>query len=489
MIIWGISALSHDASIAVVKNNDILFAGHSERYSKIKNDKFLNFGIIDDALQFGKPDKIVWFEKQFPKKLRQFFSGEWKQLKKVSPENHLNYFSIDAPIEYVEHHASHAAGGFFTSGFDDASILVVDAIGEWDTTTIWNANNNNLTKVFSQKYPNSLGLFYSAITQYVGLKPNEEEFILMGMAAYGTPRFVDQMKKDLITLNEFPNFSTKRNLHLGCLDWLKGQINSEQDKFDLAASAQHIIEEYFVETATWISNNLPSKNLILSGGCALNCLANTKIVELGIFENIWIMPNPGDAGSSLGAIAASLRQPLKWESPYLGHEIDRPLNIDSAVECLLHHGIIGVANGKAEFGPRALGNRSIFADTRRIDIKDRVNDLKHRQRFRPFAPIILEEFANDFFEMPVETSPFMQFTAKCKFPNKFPGICHIDATSRVQTINRKQNERIYDLILSFYHRTGCPMLLNTSLNIRGEPLVNNWQDALLFSNRYDITVF
>lgn len=496
MTIWGISALSHDASITVVDgDNNIQFAAHSERYSKKKNDKFLNSEIVSAAAHHGAPEKIVWFEKPLKKKLRQALTGEWGEVKATSPKEYLKGCGLGhVPIEYVDHHMSHAAGGYFTSGLPHASILVVDAIGEFITTSIWQAEGLNMKKVFDQSYPHSIGLFYSAITHRVGLKPNEEEFILMGMAAYGIPKFYDQMRKDLINIDHPPHFELKRNLHMGCMDWLADVIKTEQDHYDLAASAQQIVEDYMLGCAMWIAMRLPSKNLVISGGVALNCVANEKIAAMSkfgkkFFDTVWIMPNPGDAGSSLGAIAAYKHEHLNWEHPYLGTNIDRDFDKDGILRALESDKILAIANGRAEFGPRALGNRSLIADPRGGTIKDQVNDIKKRQRFRPFAPMIMEEYAHEFFELPVESSPYMQFTAKCKFPELFPAICHFDGSSRVQTVNKEQNENIYNLLKGFYLKTGCPILLNTSLNIKGQPLVDTWEDALRFAKTYGVKVF
>jgi len=207
------------------------------------------------------------------------------------------------------------------------------------------------------------------------------------------------------------------------------------------------------------------------------------------FDTVWIMPNPGDAGSSLGAIAAYKHEHLNWEHPYLGTNIDRDFDKDGILRALESDKILAIANGRAEFGPRALGNRSLIADPRGGTIKDQVNDIKKRQRFRPFAPMIMEEYAHEFFELPVESSPYMQFTAKCKFPELFPAICHFDGSSRVQTVNKEQNENIYNLLKGFYLKTGCPILLNTSLNIKGQPLVDTWEDALRFAKTYGVKVF
>jgi len=241
--------------------------------------------------------------------------------------------------------------------------------------------------------------------------------------------------------------------------------------------------------AKWAKSQVFSDNLILMGGVALNCVANEKIARLKIFDNIWIMPNPGDAGSSLGCILASEKKFVNWEHPYLGTNIERPLDVNRVVDALIDDKIIGVANGRAEFGPRALGNRSLIADPRGDDIKQKVNDIKKRQRFRPFAPIVLEEHAKQYFDMPVASSPYMQFTAQCRRPDLFPAICHVDGTSRVQTLTREQNPQIHAILVEFYKRTGCPIMLNTSLNIKGEPLVDTWDDALNFQKKYNVKIF
>lgn len=310
----------------------------------------------------------------------------------------------------------------------------------------------------------------------------------MGMAAYGVPIYYEALKNDFIEDCRAPNFKLKENLHKG-MRWWRDDISTEQDYMNLAASVQRITEEFICDLVSYASEKIPSYNLVLMGGCALNCVANEKVATLDLYNNIWIMPNPGDAGSSLGAILGYTRTQANWQGPYLGTEIKKPISVTEIVDTLSNGKIIGLAHGRAEFGPRALGNRSILADPRGDTIKDRVNDIKHRQRFRPFAPVILEDLAHDFFEMPVDTSPYMQFTAKCRNPELFPAICHVDGSSRVQTVNFVQNPLMYRILYNFYKKTGCPMLLNTSLNIKGEPLVNTWDDALRFQNKYKVRMF
>jgi carbamoyltransferase len=231
-----------------------------------------------------------------------------------------------------------------------------------------------------------------------------------------------------------------------------------------------------------------SSNLVYMGGVALNCVANRNLGEY--FDNIWIMPNPGDAGSSLGAAALAYGRRLAWNDPYLGHTIPGRYPVDAALECLLTDRICGVASGAAEFGPRALGNRSLLADPRGPDIKDKVNDIKQRQRFRPFAPVILAEHANQYFDLPCgfRSSPYMQSVARCLAPELYPAIVHVDGTSRVQTVAPDSASGIRQLLEAWYARTGCPMLLNTSLNIRGEPMVNDRADADRFEFLYNVKV-
>lgn len=487
--IWGISALNHDASITVMDGKDIHFAAHSERYSRVKNDSTLNNDIISAALKYGKPAQIIWFEKPYLKKTRQAYAGQWSEITSVSPQNHLKSFNLNGiPVDYVSHHESHAAAGYFTSNFDNAAVVVIDAIGEWDTISVWHAHGGELDKIHSTTYPDSLGLLYSAVTQRCGLKPNEEEYILMGMAAYGQPIYYEDLKNDLIEDCVAPNFRLKENLHRGMM-WWRTDLTSEQDFMNLAASVQKIAEEFMCDITSWAKLITGSSNLVLMGGCALNCVANEKIARMKIFDDIWIMPNPGDAGSSLGSILAYTTEHANWDTPYLGTDIKKQINFGQVIDNLTNGTIIGLAHGKAEFGPRALGNRSILADPRGSTIKDRVNDIKHRQRFRPFAPMILEDLVHEYFDLPVKSSPYMQFTAKCLRPEEFPAICHVDGSSRVQTLNYKQNPVMYKILSEFHDRTGCPMILNTSLNIKGEPLVDSWEDALKFQAKYNIPIF
>jgi carbamoyltransferase len=476
MIEWGISAAAHDASLTVVEGSEILFASHAERYSGIKNDKDLNAELIHAALMFGKPEKIHWYEKPKLRAMRRLLSGHG--LVRFSVRQYLAAFGLkDIPVEFAFHHESHAAAGFYTSPYENATALVIDAIGEFDTASIWKCSGENLKKKWSMDYPKSLGLFYSAMTDRIGLKANEDEYILMGMVAYGDP---EKYYNEVRYLWEF------ENLHRGCRWWRID--DNDMDIYSVAAATQKVYEEEFDKLLVRAKmKDVNQDNLVLMGGCALNCSANH--LARRYFKNVWIMPNPGDAGSSLGAIAANNRRKLNWQGPYLGAELGEEYPVDKLLTELHRTGIVGVASGKAEFGPRALGNRSLLADPRGHDIKDKVNEIKQRQKFRPFAPVILAEHAGDYFEMSWEDSPYMQYTSRCKYPDKFPAIVHADGTSRVQTVTKEQHSGLYELLSRWYEETGCPMLLNTSLNIKGMPMVNNYKDADDFEAKYGVKVF
>jgi carbamoyltransferase len=321
------------------------------------------------------------------------------------------------------------------------------------------------------------------MTQRCGLKPNEEEYILMGMAAYGDPnRLKADIYNDFFKKIDGPNIKFKRNLHKGCPDW-RLDLLRQQDVYDIAAATQQIYTELLQGISTWVRSRLPSKNLIVMGGCALNCVANSEVT--GDWDNVWIMPNPGDAGSSLGAAAALYGKHIKWEGPYLGHDLGGAYPVEKILKGLKEEKIVAVASGRAEYGPRAFGNRSILADPRDPEIKNRVNKIKERQEFRPFAPVVLEHLADKWFEMPTTSIPYMQYAVKCKRPKDIPSVVHVDGTSRVQTVNEKQHPGLYRVLNKFYLETGVPILLNTSLNIKGQPLLNDETDIVNWENKYN----
>lgn len=479
--ILGISAGFHDAAASVINTRgEILFAGHSERYSKKKNDADIHPGLLCELGQYSI-NHVAYYERPWNKQLRQLYSGqgiEWSKLtvNQILKTQLKGYFE-QATVSSHNHHLSHAAGGFQTSTFDRATVVVIDAIGEWDTVTIWGAEYQNgqarYRRLWRQLYPRSIGLFYTAVTDRVGLRPMEDEYVLMGMAAYGNACYRNHLHK-----------IAQDNLHAGIdPEFLSGAQNE-----DIAASAQVVCEEMIYSVMRRAREFAWSTNLVYSGGVALNCLANRNLGEY--FEKIWIMPCPGDSGSSLGAAALAYGGRLQFDHAYLGHDIGGPYPVDAILHSLLDDRICGVASGKAEFGPRALGNRSLLADPRGPDIKYLVNAIKRRQQFRPFAPVILEEHVDEYFFMPKNwvDSKYMQIVGYCRHPELYPAITHHDGTSRIQTVP-KDGSGIRALLEAWYATTGCPLLLNTSLNIRGEPMVNDRRDADRFEEAYNVRVW
>jgi carbamoyltransferase len=488
--ILGVSAGFHDAAATVINSaGDIVFAGHSERYSKQKNDANIDIGLIREVVNYPI-DHVAYYERPWAKQLRSWRAGQGIDWSSITArqvlKRQLPGIKYRSTISTHNHHLSHAAAGFQTSPYNRATVVVIDAIGEFDTISIWGAEYDRTgqatyKKLWGQTYPHSIGLFYSAITQRVGLHPLDEEYITMGMSAWGQPNWYQRMHRELIADEDEIMFSD--NLHTGVgSDFLEYATNE-----DLAASAQMLAETLICSVMKKARAFGFSTNLVYQGGVALNCLANRLLGDY--FDSIWIMPCPGDSGSSLGAAALALGKKIHWRDAYLGHCIPGPYPVNQLLDHLVTTGIVGVASGRAEFGPRALGNRSLLADPRGPKIKDRVNEIKRRQQFRPFAPVILEEHVYEYFDMPAGFSDtsYMQVVAPCRRPDLFPAIVHIDGTSRIQTVP-KNGSGIRELLEKWYVMTGCPMLLNTSLNIRGEPMVNDRADADRFEKLYGVTV-
>lgn len=489
-LLWGVSALSHDASLSVLLDGELVFAGHAERYSGQKNDPNLTGGIIQDAMKWGIPEAIAWYERPYLKKLRHLRAGQLRDAFSSSdlPSQYLRSlhlpFAFRRVDHYSDHHASHRLAGTSTSNFEDAVVMTADSIGEFATLTIGRHNRpSGYTSLHQLNYPHSLGLLYSAFTRRCGFRPNEDEYVLMGMASYGEPVFVDEIYRDLLEV-KFPTFRMRFNPHRGIGNWMP-----DAKPADLAASVQRVVEDTLLRAAKWAREQTAAVNLVLAGGVALNCVANSRLASEAGFERVWVFPNPGDAGSSFGAAVDLWRGDVTWRGPYLGTDISGPYPVDRLLKDLLRTGVTAVANGRAEFGPRALGNRSILADPRQLDMQDRINDVKGRERFRPFAPVIRKERAAEFFDMPVAESPFMQFTSRSRTPAYLPAITHHDGTSRVQTVAKHQHPGLYELLEKWEEATGCPALLNTSLNVRSRPLVNTQNDAELFTSATGLRVW
>ena len=450
MIKWGTTFGSHDGALAVFHDDELVFASDAERWSRKKNDSVIPDNLIKYAEDnWGIPDEVYFYEDYKLKDERRRFAGQ-------TP---LHEIDFKYRLIQSNHHLSHARYGYWTSPFLNCTVLVIDAIGEWDTLTQWKINNGEFVKQKSWRYPKSIGLFYSAMTQAAGWKPNEEEYILMGASA---------VKKHKIENYNFVKelWNNDANFHTG--------ININFDKFEIASIAQEIYEEEFRK----IIHEIEDDNLVFVGGCALNVSANRFLKKF----NTFIPCNPGDGGSAIGCVIDK-KIPA---NAYLGFDIPGKYPVTEIIQELKQNHMVGVAKGRAEFGPRALGNRSLLADPSLLDIKDRVNKVKGREEFRPFAPMILKEDADIYFESGIP-SPFMNTIRKAKPETieKYPGIVHIDGTSRLQEIAEEPHRT---LLQEWKKETGCPMLLNTSLNVKGEPIVNTEEDAKNFQSKTGVKV-
>ncbi len=569
--ILGISAFYHDSAACILKDGKIIAAAQEERFTRKKHDPNYPHNAIEFVLKFAKlklseVDQIVFFEKPFLKFERlletyvAFAPRGFVSFAKAMPlwikdklfqknflfnklKKHDKSYKSDQNIYFSDHHLSHAASAFFPSPFEEAVILTADGVGEWATTTVAIGKNNNLEIKKEIHFPHSLGLLYSAFTYFTGFKVNSGEYKLMGLAPYGNPIYEDKIKK-LIDIKDdgtfrldqkYFNYATGLTMTNKKFNDLFGQKPRDpknekitQFHMDIAASIQKVTEEIMINLAKSIRKEYGINNLCLAGGVALNCVANGKILEKKIFDNIWIQPAAGDAGGSLGAALAlwytdqgnkrtvNLKDDMKGS--YLGtdfnqDEIEKELKniganfeilnyeqlIDKCAELLSNEKAIGWFQGRMEFGPRALGGRSILGDPRSDKMQKNLNlKVKYRESFRPFAPSVLREDLSKWFDMNVD-SPYMLLVANINSDKKIemtdeqkklfgidklnikrseiPAVTHVDYSARIQTVTRDTNSRYYDLISKFKQKTGCPVIVNTSFNVRGEPIVNTPTDA------------
>lgn len=570
--ILGISAYYHDSSISIIKDGNIIFCAQEERYSRLKHDskfpiKSLRFALNYLNLNFNDFDHIVFYDKpllKFERILETFLSiapKGFSQFKIALPTwikekfflkylliKELKKFDKDfssKKLLFTEHHISHLSSAYYPSPHSEAIILSIDGVGEWATTTIAIGRLNKIEIIKELHYPHSLGLLYSAFTQYLGFKVNSGEYKVMGLAPYGQPKYYDLICQKLIDIKSDGSFrlNMKYFNFLSGLSMINKQFenifdnpkreydsnNLNQFHMDIAASIQKIIEDVVVKISTHAQKEYNIENLCLSGGVALNCVANSKILNKKIFKNIWIQPASGDAGGSLGAALYCFYQYLKndrskklsdiMQGAYLGQsysdeQIEKEIKnqelifdkyteeelVSKTATLISESNVIGWFQGRMEFGPRSLGCRSILADPRSDEMQKVLNlKIKFRESFRPFAPSILEEFTNEWFEFN-EDSPYMLQVANIKESKKLnisdknrgkfgleklylkrslvPAITHVDYSARLQTVNKNQNYLFHKLLSKFNQITKVPILINTSFNVRGEPIVNSPLDAI-----------
>ena len=568
--ILGISAFYHDSAAALVVDGDIVAAAQEERFTRKKHDhRFprhaIDYCLAEAGLASDQLDIVTFYEKPLvkferlletyvgyaPVGFRSFLAGmpQWLRQKLYLPREMDRGLDHNYAGRYVftDHHESHAASAFFPSPFEEAAILTVDGVGEWTTSSFGVGRGNRITLTHELRFPHSLGLLYSAFTYFTGFKVNSGEYKLMGLAPYGEPRFKEIILRNLLDLKDDGSFRMDMSYFNYCqgLTMTGPKFNTlfdgpprrpesavTQREMDIAASIQAVTEEVILRIARHVRRTTGQRNLVMAGGVALNCVANGRVVEQGIFDRVWIQPAAGDAGGALGAALFVWHQLLdkprevdgihdRQHASLLGpsfSETEIRNFLDGAGATYHHHSdeeqllnslagqieagkVIGYFSGRMEFGPRALGARSIIGDARSSDMQSVMNlKIKFRESFRPFAPCVLREHAHEWFTVrPDEDSPYMLLVAGVH-PEKrlagadasgekgidrllqvvrseIPAVTHVDCSARVQTVDEHRHGRFYRLIHAFDSRTSCPVIINTSFNIRGEPIVCLPEDA------------
>jgi len=540
MDILGISCYYHDSAAALLRDGKFIAAAQEERFTRQKHDssfpehaiayclKQANIGgsELDHIGFYDKP--FIKFERimltylqTFPRSMRAFMEAipQWLETKLWAPSHIRSETGFTGRVMFIPHHLSHAASSFLVSPFDEAAILTIDGVGEWSTATMGVGHGNDINLLKEIRFPHSLGLLYSAFTYYLGFRVNSAEYKVMGLAPYGEPAYMDQLR-ELVHVE--PDGGIHLNMkyfayHYGLkmtnrrFDKLFGaprrdpEAKVEQRHKDIAASLQRLTEEIVLKMATALQKETGLKKLCMAGGVALNCVANGRLIREGPFDELFIMPAAGDAGGAVGVAAyiyhSILGKPRThpWDDAFLGpewsteqireyldenkipyRELEQKELIETTAKLIAEQKVVGWFQGRMEFGPRALGARSILADARNPEKKDRVNlKIKFRESFRPFAPTVIEEKAGDWFELD-RPSPYMLLVAQVSNKNRtIPSVTHVDGSARIQTINRRDHPLYYDLLSEFERRTGCPVIINTSFNVRGEPIVCAPHDAYL----------
>ena len=550
MNILGISAYYHDSAACLLRGGEIVAAAQEERFTRKKHDEAFPKNAVDYCLKAGgiaakDLDYVAFYDKPFVKferllttYLATFPRGIVSYLKAMPVwlkeklwvrsliREELRGYAGE--ILFGEHHQSHAASSFLMSPFAEAAICTADGVGEWTTTSLGRGEGTHFELTSEIRFPHSIGLLYSALTYYLGYKVNSAEYKVMGLAPYGEPKYAQKILDELIDLRDdgsfhlnmkFFDFATGLRMTNAKFDALFGEpprgAEAPLTQFhkDIAASIQRVTEEAMLRIARTLHAQTGSKNLCLAGGVALNCVANGRILRETPFEDLYIQPAAGDAGGAVGAAAYVWHSLLKnprnggMKSVYLGPEFsdaevedylkslgvpykrhDEKALVEETAKLLENQAVVGWMQGRMEFGPRSLGARSILADARNAENWQRVNlKIKFRESFRPFAPVVLAEKADEWFALGGKESPYMLLTAEVRADKRtIPAVTHLDHSARIQTITRAQHPRYYDLVREFDARTGCPVLINTSFNVRGEPIVCTPQDAFRCFMRTDM---
>jgi carbamoyltransferase len=534
MVIVGISGFGHDSAAAIMVDGELVAACEEERLSRVKHDgsfpeKSIAYCLAEAGIEKDEVDYVAFYHDPWlhmGKRLRHVFVHLPRSvsfLKSHGSDVHdwWSMFSVAkrfprATLEYVEHHLAHAASAFYTSRFSEAAVLSIDGMGEWDTTLLGFAEDTKIVKLDSIEFPHSLGIYYEALTQYLGFRIHNDEYKVMGLSAYGSDAYLDAFSS-LVRFGNGGHFELDLSMfahHLGQVPFYSGRFVSSfgaprrngdrlhSKHADIAWAGQRVLELAVLKLVRRLFGVTDTPNLCIAGGVGLNCVVNGKLIDGCPFDNIHIQPASYDSGCAIGCCYyvnhSILGRPRKKPASlcYVGPRFDNS-RIERALrksgvcyertdrpetDCarMLAAGkLVGWFQGRMEFGPRALGARSILADPTRRDMKSRVNLVKDRENFRPFAPSVLEDRTTEYFDMN-EPSPYMLFARKVREgrASTIPSVTHVDGTARLQTVSRERNPRFYELISEFDRLTGVPVVLNTSLNVRGEPIACTPEDAL-----------
>lgn len=549
MHVLGLSCFYHDSAAAILEDGKIMAASEEERFTRIKHDNSfpknaIEFCLRKTGITVNDLQAVVFYEKPFIKFERILYntiatfpsSYQWfikaipVWLQKKLWLSHLLKKEIDykGKVYYGDHHLSHAASSFYASPFKESAYLTADGVGEWTTGSIGHIKNGKITVLKELHYPHSLGLLYSTFTAFLGFEVNNGEYKVMGLAAYGKPKYKDLIYQHIVEVKE--DGSIKLNLdyfafHYSFVSYsekfveLFGDIVAPEKKFtekaaDIASSIQKVTEEIIIKQVNHLWTLAPLQNLCFAGGVALNCVANAEILKQTPYKNLYVQPAAGDAGGAVGAayyfwhlLQEQKKLPYEPQAPwthayfgsdgsdYKGQDIEtfiqrkgitytKYLNqknlIESVAKLIAQNKVIGWFQGRQEFGPRALGNRSIIGNPACPQMQEILNlKIKHREKFRPFAPSVLQESARKYFELDYDDSPFMLLVAPVKeaFRTKLPAITHVDGSARLQTVTKESNPLYYDLIKKVGEITDFDVIVNTSFNIRGEPIVRTPEEA------------